>query len=213
LLSTFDVDNIPTEALMFQAGYLTIGKKVREFEQDTYHLCYPNREVFQSLHGVLLRELTAGASEIIKGKSRLWTLLQQRDVVGIGTLLKSFFAGIPYQWHTNNDIAKYEGYYASVFYAYFASLGLDIAVEESSYAGRLDMAVKTGGAVYIFEFKVVELEPEGAALAQIIQRGYAEKYRGGTEPIYLIGVEFSRETKKIVGLEIQNEEGGETVDR
>ncbi len=212
LLSTFDVDNIPTESLMFQAGYLTIGETKRVFDENHYFLRYPNREVYQSLNDSLLTELSGRSQEVAKNRVRLWEFLQDADIQGLKDVLKSFFASIPYQWHTNNDIANYEGYYASVFYAFFASLGLDIAVEESSYAGRLDMAVKTGGAVYIFEFKVVELEPEGKALEQIIQRGYAEKYRGGTQPIYLIGVEFSRETKKIVGLEVQKEEG-RIVDR
>ena len=41
-------------------------------------------------------------------------------------MLKAFFAGIPYQWHVRNDIADYEGYYASVFYALFAASGLDV---------------------------------------------------------------------------------------
>ena len=58
---------------------------------------------------------------------------------------RAFFAGIPYEWHTNNDIARYEGYYASVFYSYFAALGYEIVVEESSAGGRL--AVRTGGHV------------------------------------------------------------------
>lgn len=32
----------------------------------------------------------------------------------------------PRPWYTNNDIARCEGFYASVFYSYFAGLGLDI---------------------------------------------------------------------------------------
>ena len=55
--------------------------------------------------------------------------------------------------------------YASVFYSYFAALGYEITVEESSSRGRLDMAVRTGGHVYLFEFKVVEMAPPGSALA------------------------------------------------
>ena len=79
----------------------------------------------------------------------------------------AFFAGIPYEWYTNNDIARFEGYYASVFYAYFASvLGTGITVEDSVGRGRADMAVRFGGRVYLFECKVVEqgsnpmLEPD-----------------------------------------------------
>jgi hypothetical protein len=64
------------------------------------------------------------------------------------------------------------------------------------------MAVRTGGHVYLFEFKVVELAPEGAALAQLKERGYAEKYRCRGEPVHLIGVEFSRETRNVTAFEV-----------
>ena len=92
--------------------------------------------------------------------------------------------------------------YTSVAYSYFAALGYEIVVEESSSHGRLDLAVRTGGHVYLFEFKVVEMAPPGSALAQLRERGYAEKYRGGGEPIHLIGVEFSRETRNVTAFEV-----------
>ena len=50
----------------------------------------------------------------------------------------------------------------STFYSYFAALGLDITVEDSTSHGRLDIAVRFGGAVYLFEFKVVKMAGEGA---------------------------------------------------
>ncbi|MFA7608235.1 MAG: PD-(D/E)XK nuclease domain-containing protein, partial [Rhodocyclaceae bacterium] len=135
--------------------------------------------------------------------TKLYDLLLANDFAGMEQLFTSFFASIPHDWFRNNPIAQYEGYYASVFYAYFASLGLDIVPEESSNAGRLDMAVRFNGNVYLFEFKVVELEPEGAALAQIKARGYADKYRDRNEPIHLIGVEFSREQRRVVGFAVE----------
>ena len=110
-------------------------------------------------------------------------------------------SSIPYEWHTNNDIARYEGYYASVFYSYFAALGYEITVEESSAGGRLDMAVRAGGHVYLFEFKVTEQAGPGVALAQLRERDYAAKYRGRGEPIHLIGVEFSRKTRTVTAFE------------
>ena len=72
---------------------------------------------------------------------------------------------------------------------------------------RLDMAVVFNGHVYLFEFKVVESTPAGAsvsptaALAQLRERGYADKYRASGRPIHLIGVEFSKETRNLVALE------------
>ena len=77
-------------------------------------------------------------------------------------------------------------------------------MEDSSSHGRLDMAVRFNGHVYLFEFKVVELAPEGAALAQLRAKRYADKYRGRGEPIHLIGVEFSRETRNVAAFEVES---------
>ena len=55
------------------------------------------------------------------------------------------------------------------------------------------MVVRFKQQSYLFEFKVVERTPEGKALQQIKDKGYADKYRAEGYPIHLIGVEFSRE--------------------
>lgn len=69
--------------------------------------------------------------------------------------------------------------------------------------GRIDMTVKFGGHIYLFEFKAVGSAPEGQALRQLKDKGYAEKYRAGGLPIHLIGVEFSREKRNVVGFEME----------
>ena len=203
LLSTFDVDHIATEALLFQTGYLTIRRTELRGGELYYRLGYPNREVQQSLNKSLLNHLTGNPSRRVEHSARLYDLLLINDFDGLETLFASFFASIPYEWHTNNEIAKYEGYYASVFYSYFASLGLAITVEDSSSEGRLDMAVEFNGNVYLFEFKVVERTSAGAAIRQLKERNYAAKYRGRGEAIYLIGVEFSRETRNVAAFEVE----------
>jgi hypothetical protein len=105
-------------------------------------------------------------------------------------------------WYDNNPISRYEGYYASVFYSYFAALGLDIILEDATNQGRIDMMVKFQGRIYLFEFKVVELTPEGRALRQLKDKGYADKHRAAGEPVHLIGVEFSRVGRNVVGFEV-----------
>ncbi len=203
LLSSFDVDRMTSEALLFQSGYLTIDLEENIGGNYFYRLRYPNREVYQSLTGALLDAWTpAGAVEVRQRKS-LYRLLQHNDFAGLEALFTAFFASIPHDWYRNNPIAQYEGYYASVFYAYFASLGLDLTPEDGSSAGRLDMALRFNGQVYLFEFKVVELAPAGRALQQIKDRGYADKYRAEGLPIHLIGVEFSREQRTVVGFEVE----------
>ncbi|NBC14225.1 MAG: AAA family ATPase [Gammaproteobacteria bacterium] len=203
LLSSFDVGQIAVEALLFQTGYLTIEREEQRFGEYWYQLRYPNHEVYQSLNSSLLKAWTPNGQEMLGNKARLGELLLANDFAGLEQLFTAFFGSIPNDWYRNNPIASYEGYYASVFYAYFASLGLDLTPEESSNAGRLDMALRFNGQVYLFEFKVVELAPEGRALAQIKDRGYAERYLDADGPIHLIGVEFSRERRSVVGFEVE----------
>ena len=203
LLSTFDVDNIPLEALMFQGGYLTIERQEMQGEDILYRLRYPNREVLQSLHNSLLDVLVQSRRQRLDNRIRLYELLDANDLAGLQALISAFFASIPTDWYRNNPIAQYEGYYASVFYSYFAALGLDITVEDSSNQGRLDMSVRFGGRIYLFEFKVVELVPAGQAMAQLKARNYAAKYLAAQQPIFLIGVEFSKETRNVVAFEVE----------
>lgn len=75
--------------------------------------------------------------------------------------------------------------------------------EDASHHGRLDLRLRFNGRIWLFEFKVVELAPEGAALAQIKARGYADKYRAEGLPIHLVGIEISRERRALVGFEVE----------
>lgn len=204
LLSSFDVDRMSVEALMFQTGYLTIDSLMRMGARVEYTLKYPNLEVQASLNGALLEGLTGDPSVPAQQTGQLHRLLRANDFAGLQRLFTAFFAGIPHDWYRNNPIAQYEGYYASVFYSHFAALGLDIRLEDTTHKGRIDMTVLFNGHVYLFEFKVVELAPEGKALQQLHERGYADKYRARGEPIHLIGIEFSRDSRSVVGFEVQS---------
>ncbi len=202
LLSTFDVGNIPSEALLFQTGYLTIDSARYLPGRLELILRYPNKEVLASLNDCLLQALSQDPMVPARNVSRLYDILIAHDSAALKDLFHSFYASIPHDWYRKNQLAGFEGYYASIFYSYFAALGLDITVEDSTNRGRIDMVVRFSGHIYLFEFKVVEMVPEGKALEQLQAKGYAEKYRQYGEPIHLIGVEFSRESRNIVGFEL-----------
>ena len=203
LLSAFDIDEMAVEALLFQTGYLTITGEDAENGLSQYRLGYPNREVRQSLNERLLVALLPDASRRLAQKTSLRRLLAGNDFAGLEALLRAVFAGVPHQWHVRNNIGDYEGYYASVVYSYFAAQGLDLVAEESASGGRADMVVRFDGGVYVFEFKSVGKEAAGKALAQIKNRGYANKYRHLGRPVHLIGVEFSREDRNIAAFEVE----------
>ncbi len=202
LLSAFDVDHMATEALLFQTGYLTITGEEHDEGTTVYRLGHPNHEVRRSLNGSLL---AAGDPEVsVEAEGlRLRRALRSNDFEAVEALFRAFFASIPYEWYTNNDIALYEGYYSSVFYSYFAAAGLDVRVEESTSQGRLDMAVLYHGQVYLFEFKMVDEAPKGEAMRQLRERGYADKYRRPDRPVHLVGVEFSRQDRNIAAFEVE----------
>ena len=203
LLATFDVDNIPVEALMFQAGYLTIKDIWQAPGQMELTLKYPNMEVQSALNNSLLQSLTGGLNVPGQHLSRLYKLLQAQDFAGLKTLFHAFYASIANDWYRKNELSGFEGYYASIFYSYFAALGLTIQLEDPTNQGRIDMTVLFNHQVFLFEFKVVELNPAGQALQQIKDKGYADKFKARGEPIHLIGVEFSKATRNIVGFEVE----------
>ncbi len=53
---------------------------------------------------------------------------------GFKTAIHALFAAIPYHNYTNNDIARYEGFYASVIFAWLSSIGVKLIVEDCTLA-------------------------------------------------------------------------------
>ena len=210
-MGTFDVDHINLEILLFQTGYLTIYKKERLFEEIIYTLCYPNLEVKKSLTHTILQSLLNPPHLNQTVQKSILHILKTNEFTSLRSLFHSFFASIPHDWYRKNQLAKYEAYYASIFYCYFASLGLDVRAEDVTNHGQVDMTVFFENKVFVFEFKVVELTEAGSALTQIQQKRYYEKYldksikgREATtslREIHLIGVEFSSKDRNITNLE------------
>lgn len=125
--------------------------------------------------------------------------MEADDPDGLQRAFHAFFASIPHDWHRCNDIADYEGYWASIVYCYFAALGLTVIPEDVTDHGCIDLTILWPGRAYLLEFKVVELSEPGWALVQIEARGYHQKYAG--QPVTLIGMEFSRAERNPVGFE------------
>ena len=144
-----------------------------------------------SLSESLLDYLTRNPKQREEVGDSLYDLLLEGGLAGLEELCRSLFAGVPHHWHTKNPIRHSEEYHASVIYAHFPTQGRPVILEESSSQGRLDMSMRLGGKVYLFELRVVERAGERAALARLKARTYVDKYGHLGEPIHLVGVEFS----------------------
>jgi len=199
ILSNLDVDNIRIENLLFQAGYLTIKEFLEE--DGVYILSYPNLEVRKSLNNALLFYLDFDASKITKTELNIKQILKDKYIDKLKDVIYTFFASIPHDWYRKNDIDSYEGFYASIVYALFNGAGLNVIAEDNTNKGQIDLSVISDDSVYIIEFKLVEDKEEGVALKQIKDKRYYEKYIGKYNEIYLIGIEFSKKNKNIVGFE------------
>ena len=162
-----------------------------------YLLKVPNMEIQISLNQLLIDYFTQRVESRIQDD--IYDHLESGDTQALEQSLVSLFASIPYNNYTKNKIAIYEGYYASVLYAYFAALGVDIIAEDVTSTGRIDITLLLEEKIYILEFKVGSDD----ALEQIKQKNYAQKYLSHGKQIYLVGINFDEQSRGIVGFECE----------
>ncbi len=189
LVNSFNIESLNLETIMFQTGYLTIKRVLPSGMGVGYELGFPNKEVQISFNNYILQSM-ASVSEKEPIRHELLDLFNAGDVDGLEPVIKRLFSSIAYNNFTNNSIESYEGFYASVLYAYFASLGVDIIAEDVSNKGRIDLTLKAEGRTLLFEFKVTDKEP----LEQIKKMKYYEKYSGER---YLIGIVFDPKARNV----------------
>ena len=200
LLDSFDVENLDLEVILYQSGYLTIDKMIQKdmgfATVIEYKLRLPNVEVKQSLNDFIIKALTQNNNPNIY-KAPIYQALVNKDLDSLKNTLHSMFAHIPYNNFTNNKIQIYEGFYASVIFAYLQSLGLEIKGEDVTNRGRIDLTVFIEDKIYIIEFKVGSEN----ALEQIKEKKYYEKYQHLGKEIYLIGINFDKKERNISKIE------------
>ena len=200
-LNSFEIESLHPITLLFQAGYLTIEKTFIEREKLVYRLKIPNQEVRLALNDYFIEDYTGISADLKSRQSDQYNALSTGNLASFEQHIRSLFAGIPWRNFTNNDLANFEGYYASVLYAFFASLNAQIIPEDITNHGQADMTIFLGNHIYVMEIKVVDHLPEGnnQALQQIIQRNYAEKYRNREGiTVHEVGLVFNKAERNLV---------------
>jgi hypothetical protein len=198
LLNSFDIEYISFETVMFQSGYLTIKNIENSGNDIFYYLTFPNIEIKKSFSDYLLNTLFVDRMKKAKVQYSLYKILKNSDLDQLEKVLKALFASIAYNNFTNNYIQNYEGFYASIIYAYFAGTGVDnVKAEDITNSGRIDLSLFIDDKIYIFEFKV----DNSGALEQIKKKKYYEKYLDKYKEVYLIGVEFNSKERNLIKYE------------
>ncbi|MFQ5633059.1 MAG: ATP-binding protein, partial [bacterium] len=193
--STYDLENLKLEALLFQTGYVTI----QDFDGIRYRLGYPNQEVKTAFLEFLYDSLVDIADTVIKEQiSRLHQYLIQEDLEQFIETTNAILSAIPYTQHQQQG----ESFYHTVFYLMVAASGVLVQTEPLFSRGRIDIAVEFKDKVYIIELKCNQSAEK--AIAQIREKGYHEKYVQSGRKIFQVGINF--DTEKRVIAEWQMEE-------
>ena len=189
LLSDYRVENPDPIPLLYQTGYLTI---VDYTDDDVYTLGLPNEEVryafLQSLMPEYVNECGSGSGKDIFTLKRY---VESGNLDGIKNVFTALFASITY---TTKD-TPFEHYFQSVIYITMTLLGKYAACEIHTNIGRIDCITETKKYVYLFEFK--RDDSAEAALKQINDMHYADRYAADKRTIYKIGVNFDSCTRQI----------------
>ena len=138
----------------------------------------------------------------------LKTCLEKHDLEGFVKILTAMFKTLPPQYFTeSHEIIDKEGnkkmvskavgesFYHAIIYLIFNILGGKMNVEVSAGDGRIDAVVETKTHIYIFEFK--KDRTAKAAIKQILDNNYHDRFALSKKPIYLIGLSFSLQKRGI----------------
>ncbi len=198
IVSSFDIERLEVETIMFQAGYLTIKDLYKELDDTTYILSFPNHEVRKSFNDYLLDYLFTERRNKISLRRKLYHIFLEENLDDLEEILKSLFASIAYTNYIKNGLSRYEGFYGSILYAYLTGAGFNVIAEDITSHGRIDLSVILNDKVYIFEFKVKPEDP----IKQIKNKRYFEKYLNFSK-VYGIGIVFDNEKRNIKQFKVE----------
>lgn len=194
LLSDINSAFLNPVPLLYQSGYLTI--KGFEPEMQIYHLGFPNLEVKHGFLNFLMPYYSPiGTEPPITLISRMVRDLRGGDAESLMTRLDALFAKANYQIQADG-----EKDFQYAMYIIIELMGEYVETEHSTSNGRIDILIRTADYIYIIEIKTDSTPDE--ALAQIEERGYARPFADDPRKLIKIGVNFSRENRRIDGWKV-----------
>jgi len=192
-LGTYEPSDPAVVPLLFQTGYLTIKSLETLGGKRSYTLGFPNDEVRDAFQSSLVNVYTAGDElELDAAQTRCARALIGHDVEGFMESLEVFFANIPYNLTDRGG----EQTFQAILYTILRFIGVCVEAEVFTNRGRVDAVVTTEHDVYIIEVKLDH--PAQAAIDQIKEKGYVDKYRQTAKHLTLLGLSFSSEKRTVV---------------
>lgn len=188
-MTTFDIKDIPLAPLLFQTGYLTVESY--DSQNRLYTLYFPNKEVAEAMSLLLARSFGRVEEDraVIFARD-IGNALKHADWFAFQVALQELFNKMPYTTHI-----KCERDLQFILYAVCKLIGIQIDPEVATNLGRADLVVLSHNQIFIIELKVDKTAH--AALKQIEDRRYYEKYVDASKKIMLVGINFESKTKRV----------------
>ena len=195
-LDVCDAETLPMVSLLYQGGYLTIkdvkkGDPTKD-ETDSYVLAPPNLEVREALfEGYLSQAMGLDEDPFNTLVDKAKRQIASGDWMGyLGESLFGLYASVPPDWQIKDEAE------AKRYFQLFASMtGANPQPEVATMLGYADAVIETPNEVCVFEFKY--RKSAKAAIRQIRERGYADKWIGGERPVTLVGINFNPKKRNI----------------
>ncbi|MDE6547940.1 MAG: ATP-binding protein [Muribaculaceae bacterium] len=188
-LEGMDLKNADPTALLYQAGYLTI--KHYDFRTDTVSLGVPNKEVKEALfEGLLPLYIKVKRGEPLRVVFDIVEDLREGLPEKLVKDLDIFFSGIPYDMKMDNENNLH-----NAIYILLTLIGTETETEVRTSNGRIDLVIKTPDYIYIIELKFDKSSQE--AMDQIKEKEYDLPYRNDGRRLFLIGINFSSQTRRL----------------
>ena len=195
-LDVCDAETLPMVSLLYQGGYLTIkdvkkGDPTKD-ETDRYILAPPNLEVREALfEGYLSQAMGLDEDPFNALVDKAKRQIASGDWMGyLGESLFGLYASVPPDWQIKDEAE------AKRYFQLFASMtGANPQPEVATMLGYADAVIETPKEVCVFEFKY--RKSAKAAIRQIRERGYADKWIGGARPVTLVGINFNPKKRNI----------------
>jgi hypothetical protein len=212
---TAEIEQAPPESFLFQSGYLS----VREKNGRKLLLDYPNMEVLSSVARLFLREKleisNAGFATV-----ELEDALTRKDAESLVKTYNILLTSLPYDLYEQENrkyeiervkkgtVSQYaESFYHALLFTMLWSSRIHTTAENHSYKGRSDIEAEKNGHRYIIELKIAEGKEASekaaeAAIRQIHEKGYADKYAG--QDVTLIGLGIDRQARRAAKARIEH---------
>jgi hypothetical protein len=191
---SYEIESLPIIPLLYDTGYLTIKSSSTNNMMQDYILAYPNLEVKNAMLDSLLLGFSETSMEKIDNIIfSISDAISTSNLEKFFSILKSYFASIPYDLIPEKKLD--EKYFQLIFYLLMRVSSFRVNTEDRTNLGRIDLVLESDTSVYLFELKVNSSAK--AALEQIKEKKYYEKYLNIQKEVLIIGVNFSLEERNV----------------